>query len=199
LENVVRSLEGEVVSSDDDADNWKAVDGAAVKDTFSASNGGSQLLVEGIDEGSWTSDERCTSIADSIASSGVGGARAEVESGTVNREVFEDEFPPELISEWLVGEGTFVEARVNSANNELTTIRTAWGLVQPEGEKSVGDESLPQKVVPEWGGVVNRDGIESKSENTIRLALNECETWFRGSLSELLVGDAVWANSNDIL
>jgi len=88
---------------------------------------------------------------------------------------------------------------VVAAEGELTTDNSARILSKVEGEHGVLDKTLVEKVVPDRSGVVNGDGVEGKTHDSVKLAKVEGDAVLLGDLTKVLRLDLQIAKSNGIL
>jgi len=91
--------------------------------------------------------------------------------------------PVGVVDQGNVVEGSGVESRVNTAQNEGGAVGTSGGA-QEEGERGVRDESLLNHILERSGGEISGDVLERHTEDTIELGSNEGDTIELVHLSE---------------
>lgn len=159
----------------------------------SEDSGSSDLSVDLFNNGRRTNQERSSRVSDSFAFGAIHGV-----SNGIRVDL---EFPVSLRGDRGIGEGTSVVVWISTTQNELTTL--AWAsvhiTVKPECKDCLIDEALGHEVVPNWGYMVNGDGVEGKSEDTIKSSSNESDSRFCGDFSKVLSFDHNSTNSDLIV
>jgi len=88
---------------------------------------------------------------------------------------------------------------INSSEDELATSAGVGVSVQPESEGGLGDQVLSNHVVENGDNIVDRDGLESKTKDTIELSKHEGESRLVSGLSENLVSHLESRDGDGIL
>jgi len=178
--------EGELGASDSESDVGHQRDQLAADNSLSIDNGdSSDFLVDLLDLGGGTSNEACSGISNSSATSG----SAEAERGGSDGNVVNRELPVGLAGEFDESWGSSVFGRISSAQLQLTSVSAVGVSVEPEREHLLGNQVLSDDVVPGGNDIINRDGLEGHTQNSVELSGDERDTWETSGLSENLVGD----------
>ena len=184
LENVVVWGDGEVVAAKSEGHIWEAVTLLALNGVLSiVSLLGTHLLVEKLSEGGWESDERSSGVKYNTSVVKLSGGIAEGNCIKVN-------LPIGLASQWdlcdLASEVIFVDSTEDGLR--LVTL-TVIGVSEVESEDWLVQELLVDHVVERRWDLVNGDGIETKTQDTVKSTEGKGKTWLLGSFGEDLVLD----------
>ena len=199
VKNIVLTSQIEVAARDDEGDNGEGVDSVArSKDALTLEVGpATELRVDLVDLVSGTGDQRGSGVTDGA------DTRERRVTGTdvlaSNQNVVDVDGPVGLREERSIGDDTSVLGVVDTTEDQLTTGAVVGVLGQPEGENVLVNELLVHDVVPDGGDRVDRDGLESKTEDTIKLGSNEGDSGLGGGLSEGLAGDVEVGETEGIL
>lgn len=134
-----------------------------------------------------TGDEGSSSIGDDLA---VGADLI----GT-NREGSQVEGPVGLVGQRSPRDGTSVLGRVNTSESELSDLITT----HVEGEDGLLNEALSDHVIEQGSDLINRDALESHTDQTVELGSDESHTGLSSDLSEDLLGNGRSSDSDGIL
>jgi len=187
-DNVIVSGEGESVSVDDERDGGQF---AALRAVDGAIRASTDLLVQFVERLQGTDDQRCSSIGDGRAGD------AQRLAGDQNFAQFE--LPVGIRGNWDISKGTREASGIDLAEGEFTARISAVPFVQPESEQWLGDKSLRDEVVPDRSSVVNGNGIESHSEDTVESSVDESVAGLFHGFGEVLVFDVESSNVHSVL
>jgi len=196
LEDVILGGQSEGVAIDGDGDIREGVDDvAAGEDSFSVLDDGAQFLVQGVDFLGGADDERGSGIADGLAAFG----SAPVEAGSSEGNVVKLELPVGLSGKRGIGWGSGEFGSIDGAESQFSSGCGIGVLREPEGEDRLVDEALVDQIVPDWGNVVNRFRVVSKSKNSVEFGDNKGDSRFSGGFGKVLVADLKSSNVNGVL
>ncbi|KAF1748178.1 hypothetical protein GCK72_024645 [Caenorhabditis remanei] len=182
LENVVLSLEVEVLSSESEGDVWQLWNLAALNLVLSVEEwDSSDLVLDLLDHISWSSEEGSSGINNRVDWS------VSV-SGSINADGSELDSPVIHRDEWLPGDVSGVVVGVSVAKGDFSSVGDIIGVTaKPESEELVGaDGGVGEDLVHWLGDLVNRDSVPSHSEDSVELGSDEGDSWLRGSAGQSL-------------
>lgn len=78
---------------------------------------------------------------------------------------------------------------VDTSEDSLRGITLSVGVAEVESEDLLVEEALVDHVVEWWDDLVDGDGVESKTKDTVEAAERESQSWLLGGLSEVLALD----------
>jgi len=139
-----------------------------------------KLAVDHVGQLRGTSDHGGAAVDDSLA------APLAAEVAVLEVDGVHLDLPVVLLSKRNVLEITLEESLIVATEGELTAHHAGGVTSKPEGEHLLVNKTLLHHVVPDRGGVADRDGVESKTKNTVKLANGESETALLGNLSKVL-------------
>eukprot|EP00128_Syssomonas_multiformis_P018710 Colp12_sorted_trinity150504_noHs@34252 len=149
-----------------------AVNGVLATDSGLATDSVNDLL----DLGGGADDEGGTSVSNSLARAADGGA--------TNAHALDLELPVSTAGDGNPVDVTRVEAGVNITDNELTALASGLVLAEVEGEDGLGDGLLVNEGLEEGRDLVDGDGVEAHSGNTVELSKDEGDARLRNSLAK---------------
>lgn len=148
---------------------------------------GTNLLVDGSDDADGSGDKGGSSIGNDLA---VG---AELVASNGKRGQVEG--PVGLVGQGSPGDLSSVLGGVDSSEDELTDLLGA----HVEGEERSLDDSLSHHVLEQGGNLINRDGLEGHTDQTVELGGNESHTGLSSDLGEDLLRNGRSSDSDGIL
>lgn len=174
LENVLLGSQGVVLAVNSHSDCGEGVTvGAVLVD-------GTNLGVDLVDQVLVTYKEGGSAVNDSFAA-------ADSESGTVDLDIIEADFPVSFADELVVSEVRLGEGGVNSAEDQLAAGSAVLGEV--EGEAVVVNETLLIHLLEDGGYTISSDAGEGESQDSVELGSDEGGTAEGSHLAEGDFGD----------
>lgn len=194
LKNVVVWGDGEVVATKSEGHIWETVTLLALNRVLSIiSLLGAHLLVEELSKGRWESDERSSGVK-------YNASVIELSSGVTEGDRIKINLPVCLTSQWDLSDLAGVVVLVDTTEDGLGLITLAVvGISKVESKDWLIQELLVDHVVEWRWDLVDGDGVETKTQDTIESAESKGKTWLLGSFGEDLVLDFEVTNGHGIL
>lgn len=161
VDDHVDVLDGVGLSSNDYVEDWDGGSAGNVVSFFTSVPGGSSGLSDSVSDGLDSSDEGSSGVRDGRVGLGV-GVCSQAES--VNLELVVGGR-----AEGLVGDDGSAVGGVNGSVGEDTSSSSVQltSVLQPDAEQGLVQESLVESVDEWWDNVVNSQGLESESEDSV--------------------------------
>lgn len=193
LEDVVIGGNGEVVTGQGEGEVGQAVtlvtlDGVLASEALLGTN----LLVQELGHGGGQSNERGAGVEDDTGVLELGSVVAEGDGIKVD-------LPVSLAAEGNVDHLAGVVALVDATESGLGLVTLLVGVAQVEGEDGLVQETLVQRVVEGRDHLVDGDGVEAQTQDTVEAAKGEGQTRLLGRLGKVLVLDLQVADRQSIL
>jgi len=187
-DDVIESVKSESVSVDDESDDGQF---AALVAGDGAVSFGADLCIQFFESGGGTDDQR---------RSGVGDGRAgDAQRLAADNNLAQFELPVGVGGNWGINNVTGEAIGGDISEGEFTARLSCVPFVQPESEQWFCDKSLRDEVVPDRSSVVNGNGIESHSEDTVECGVDESVSRFFHGFGEVLVLDCESTNIHNVL
>lgn len=147
------------------------------------------LLVQEVSKGGWESNQRSSGIQDNTS-------LVKLSSSITERDGVEVNLPVCLTSEWQMRDLALVRLLIDSSECNLGLLGRVRKL---EGKYWLIQQFLVEHLIEWWWDLVDRDGVESKTQDTIKTAEGKSETWLLNCLSKQLVLNLEVADSQGVL
>jgi len=193
LKNVVVWSDAEVVATEGEGHIWETVTLLALNSVLSiVALLGTNLLVEELSKSGWESNEGSSGVKNDTRA-------LELSSRVTEGNGIKINLPVGLASQWDGGDLASVVVLVDTPEGSLRLVTLSIGISEVESKDLLVQKTLINHVVEWRWDLVNGDGIESKTQNTIESAKGKGKTWLLGSFGEDLVLDLEVPDGHNIL
>ena len=152
---------------------------------------GTNLLVQKLSKGRWQGDQRSASVENDTSVVEIGGLLAKGDGVEVD-------FPVCLAAEWNLDQLASVVVAVNTTKGSLR-LATVIGAAQVEGKDRFINQLLLNHVVEWWRDVVDRNGVITETQDTIKSTKGKSQARLAGGFTEELVLDLKVSNPQNVL
>ncbi len=192
FQNIVEWGDKEVMSTESESQIGEAITLLAFNRVLSiVSLLGTNFLVEKLSESRGESDQGSSGIKYDTSVFKLSGGITQGNGVKVN-------LPISLASQWNGGQLSGIVRMVDTTKDDLGLL-TIVGVTKIESKNWLVKETLINHVVEWRWDLVDRDGIISETQNTVKAAKSERKAWLFGGFGEDLILDLEVANSQNVL
>jgi len=160
---------------------------------LAAADDATELTVDHVDELGRTSDHRGAAVDDGLA------AVLTAEVPVLKDDTVHLDLPVVGVGKRDILDVTLEESLIVATKSKLTAHHASGVASKPEREDLLVNKTLVDKVVPDRGSVTDRDGVESKTKDTVKLAESESHAALLHNLSEVLTLDSKIRKTDNII